>query len=441
MKIPFFFRLLLLSAIVAACAACGGAADTPVSFQIPFSGALTNDSTVVVIDGSSLGGNPVGGISSSQLTLKSQQLEPQPGCTSFPGGDDNANAVEFQLCQNTAPVVSNDVVAPIPGRRDHFSMLVRGLDHGDIVTAEAEVFDYPYMDDTICPGGNCDTFCPGDTCELRSGILSGHFQFGIVPPPVEELADGLLTFKYVAISKLEGGIKTFFHVNHGVSVIDGLEPGTILSEPRHPGDLGTILPTLFENQPLEFHIPNGFGWQLFKQGDIENPAGFIEFTFSNPPPVATPDGIHIFLDGKVSRGDNCHCDLCTEAEKKNGCDDRQKIQQCHDNPATGTPFDCQNLSSVKVTHLEKFLYPIEEKNSLFTDGKPFSVSGSKHDLINCETDTTGDYKTECLAAQAAGRIMKLNYRCEIIVIFDAMGKFVDLSRSLAGAFVFSIEKP
>ncbi len=185
---------------------CGGA--DPVSLQIPFSGALQESSRVVVANGA-----PVGGNSLLQLAFKSQQSEPQ--CTSFPIVDSVGNDVgECEYCENSDVVVST--IIPVDLRKDNFIMPVRCNVQGDVVSADVECFDFPHSD----VGIDVASFVPqGEVAELRKGVCSGIIQFGdgtFMSSP----ENGLMTGKYVTISKLEEGKKLHFHHIQWVWTID-----------------------------------------------------------------------------------------------------------------------------------------------------------------------------------------------------------------------------
>jgi hypothetical protein len=183
-----------------------------------------------------------------------------------------------------------------------------------------------------------------------------------------------------------------------------------------------IFATMMENQKPNFKIENGFGWALFCEGDAKKPCGFVEYTFvSDPPPILSPDFIELPLDTKVCKGNNCQCDFVNH-----------------------TPCVCENPSCVTALNAIYTLYPLKEKNGLFEDGKPFSATMTKHDPVVCG-NVTGDFfsvKAGCNPNDPSDDQTKANidldYRCQVIAIFDANNKFVDLSRSLAGTFVISV---
>jgi hypothetical protein len=184
-----------------------GAAD-PVSLQIPFTGALQDSSRVVIADGA-----PIGGTSSLQLALKSQQVN--PSFTTFSLVDSNGNGVgEVELGPISEPVESTLILDGI--RRDHYTMTVRFMIEGDVVSGDMECFDFLHPDDTI----DVASFGPPvEGKELRSGMCSGRCLFGdgtFLNAP----NNGLMTGKFVAISQLIDGKKTFFHTLQWPWVID-----------------------------------------------------------------------------------------------------------------------------------------------------------------------------------------------------------------------------
>lgn len=201
--------LILFALIVVIFSNCSGGADTPVSLQIPFSGAMTNDSIIIVTNGA-----PVGGNSPLNLAFKSQQIETE--CRAFvaAGSLDGNEVGECEVCRNVEAVESTPYLED--GRRDHFNMEVRCMVDGDVVAAVVEVFDFPHLDETI----DVPSLVPeGEVGELRSGICSGVIKMGdgiFLDSPGKELMTG----KYVAVSKLEAGIKTFFHHIEWVWILD-----------------------------------------------------------------------------------------------------------------------------------------------------------------------------------------------------------------------------
>ncbi len=205
MKSLYYLISLFLFSLSIAFTGCSGSADTPVSLQIPFSGALTSDSRVVVLDGPSFGGNPVGSLSN-----KFQQN----GNNSFNCFEDDGTLIGSVMMDQTTmsePTVNAGLTS--------FTMRVCfEIDGGDVYCANSMEFgDFAFDNSDIA---ECAGLPEGMSCVrgAAAGIITSapdKFQSSIGKRTIEH--------RYAAVISGEGSNRRFEREFHTIVLINVVE--------------------------------------------------------------------------------------------------------------------------------------------------------------------------------------------------------------------------
>ncbi len=183
-------NLLFISLIFLIFIKCGGSADTVT--LIPFAGALTSDSRVVLVDGATFSsGNPIGG-----LRTKFQQSGRVSQFVAFSSNGANIGSCEYGEGMMTLPVVQ--------GIQTSFRMpICIRIDQGDEVCADMVQFvELPYSDPNI---DICALLPEGEDCSgarLVRGIASGISTSG--SGNLDSAVGMTIEHRYAAVVKGEG---------------------------------------------------------------------------------------------------------------------------------------------------------------------------------------------------------------------------------------------
>ncbi len=376
---------------------CGSATQRPVSLPIPFTGALTEDSRVVVASG-----NPVGGTASLSLNQKALKAQAQNSrcpeslftpTIQFENFNSNGS---FTGCTD---IGEGSVVTRTPfvdDFRDNFTVrMAVGFTNGDRAAATLEFFDFPYADPNI-------VVPPGS--ELRKGVGSAIIQEGDGSFDGSENR-GTMTFRYVAITRLDNNRRIFEQIVESSWVLNRVNGGSV----EFGSSEGKILSVLLFNGFSRVEPGVLLTAPLFCEGqdpeDVENACGSLEFTF---------------FEGEFQNGQRlssltnvtvCEGDACIPTTDALFVDDF-----------------IPELDQSLIAAIETEVMETGMGLSLLTGGMADNAVMTQHDPIDCDNPVlSGKFREP----GCAGRL-KLDYRCMVLVNIETGEQF-----TFAGTFIIT----
>jgi hypothetical protein len=389
-----FLRLfILLSFILSGCS--GTASPEPFTIPVPFAGALSADSRVVVANGNSVGGT------SLSLSQKSIISQAQQGCDEFQNfNSDGSFAGSTELCES-----SGVTSTPFPdNRRDNFTTHAEvNFINKDRAAATVECFDFPYTDPkVVVPPGS----------ELRKGVCSAILQEGD-GSFANSVGKTTIIYRYVAITRLENNRKRFDQMLESSWVLNRISGGSTALGPSE----GKVLAILVENGFAQLGVNVPIKVPLFCEGqdphDVANACGALEFTILGGGQFQIGDQLRSInnLNVTVCEGDSCL-------------------------PTTNAVFVDDFISELDQSLIDALSIPefdpvVTEAGvgfSLLTGGRADNSVMTQHDPIDCNNPAlTGKFRDPGCAGK-----LKLDYRCMVLV-----NRNTGESYTFAGTFIIS----
>ncbi len=375
------YSLLGLFLFFIVLANCGGAQGRPVALPVPFAGAYTGDTTLVIANG-----NPVGGGGSLNLAIKNQQNKRASiSWEIFDGSNGTSRgALTFQLDTMTQPVVTT-----IDGKikREYFLGISADIGRGNVISvSQFHCFENP---STLPPPTFDPTAIvpddPGAIAVTREMVCSGLSDGGSENIEKNQVIEGRFVMGMIQLSNGD------FRFQTQVKSALYLQGAEFFAEAGDPSD-----------EILVSVVAEGFGVME---------AGNDQQIFTPIFVLGTDEAVGVEIDTLVEMFELSSeiFDAIIDVELSFG-DAKLVVHNIHIREQA-----VPELSSVLTDAIqERFEEGVHFSSSLINNGVAFLTvvgeEGPDHDPINCD-EQEGRFKELCNQFSP----LKLNYRCLILL--------------------------